>query len=454
MHFKLNAKFDTLQEWATTCFRECKEYCSFTTKGMDAIHKSVLADNHNEAFQEFDEMLDKANKAIEAKNGTIKHPYAEKIKVEPGAKICLIGDIHGALHSLLRNLLRLKALGYLNNNFSIPLNKNFYLIFLGDYIDRGAYGVEVIYTLLKLKSKNMDRVFLLRGNHEGQRISKSYGFTNELNKKFDRDNVTNFNKFCNLLPITLFVGSGDDWIQCCHGGIDKDYKDETLINTISDFIKGENNITQLSKDYTGFTWTDFLPENITEGKVKVNRHTKRFCTDLVATRDFLNKYKLKTICRGHQHSSYGLKIGGETHWKDKHKLIKKVKDLNGFLIKDIDYPVITFSTASADLIQLPYDCFGMITVGNNWNEWRLLPYEFSLNNSKRNNSYVKITGFNQPLTNLKDPINFEFTDVAADIIAPESIFFDDVLPYECIGYEGIGIVIVENQMTKTDTLTT
>lgn len=436
IQLRLNAKFDTLQEWTTACFKECKEYCSSTSRGIETVHKSVLANEHNEAFQEFDEMLDKVNKKIEAKNGIVKHPYAEKVNVAPGAKICLIGDIHGALHSLLRNLLRLKALGYLNNNFSIPSDKNFYLIFLGDYIDRGAYGVEVIYTLLKLKSNNMDRVFLLRGNHEGQRIGKSYGFTNEQKKKFCRNNIMNFDKFCDLLPITLFVGSGDDWIQCCHGGIDKDYKDEKLISTISNFIKDQNNIIQLPKNYTGFTWTDFLPKNSTKGQVKANRRTKRFRADLAATNDFLNKYKLRVICRGHQHNRYGIKIGGETHWKDKQKLVKKAKNLNGFLINDLDYPVVTFSAASADLVQLPYDCFGIITVGNHWNEWRLLPYEFFLDNSKRNNSYTRITGFNRTPTNLEDPIKFEFTGAAADIIAPKSIFIDDALSYKSVEYNG------------------
>ena len=41
--------------------------------------------------------------------------------------------------------------------------KKFYMVFLGDYLDRGHYGMEVVYTLLRLKFENWDRVFLLKG---------------------------------------------------------------------------------------------------------------------------------------------------------------------------------------------------------------------------------------------------------------------------------------------------
>ncbi len=68
--------------------------------------------------------------------------------------IFVIGDIHG----------RAKKLEALLEKIPLDLQKD-YLIFLGDYIDRGRESKKVVDILWELKYKS-PRVFFLRGNHE------------------------------------------------------------------------------------------------------------------------------------------------------------------------------------------------------------------------------------------------------------------------------------------------
>src|SRR5437867_10421634 len=66
-----------------------------------------------------------------------------------------IGDIHGDLDQLFRILACLPA-----------LEKEDTLVFVGDYIDRGARSAEVIDFLRHLPKQTPAKIVTLRGNHE------------------------------------------------------------------------------------------------------------------------------------------------------------------------------------------------------------------------------------------------------------------------------------------------
>jgi len=87
------------------------------------------------------------------------------LELEAPLKIC--GDVHGQYSDLLR----------LFEYGGFPPEANY--LFLGDYVDRGKQGLEVICLLLAYKVKYPENFFLLRGNHECNSISRIYGFYEE-----------------------------------------------------------------------------------------------------------------------------------------------------------------------------------------------------------------------------------------------------------------------------------
>ncbi len=57
----------------------------------------------------------------------------------------------------------------------------------GDFVDRGAWGLEVLVFLAALKLAMPDRVMLLRGNHESSTCTQLYGFRTEVLRKYGQE---------------------------------------------------------------------------------------------------------------------------------------------------------------------------------------------------------------------------------------------------------------------------
>ncbi len=155
-------------------------------------------------------------------------PFAAKLVLTPESRVFLQGDLHGDVRSLLAVLGRLQERGWLDG-FTLT-DPNLHVIFLGDYTDRGLYGVEVIYTLLRLKLANPDRVHLVRGNHEDVNLVARYGFLAEGQAKYGAAfKAEKLLRVYDFLPVVLYLGSGTNFVQLCHGGMEPGFAPGALL---------------------------------------------------------------------------------------------------------------------------------------------------------------------------------------------------------------------------------
>ena len=79
-----------------------------------------------------------------------KEPNLLKLK-DP---VTVVGDIHGQYYDFVKML----------DVGGDPENTKY--LFLGDYVDRGSFSVEVVLLVYSIKLNYPKSVFLLRGNHE------------------------------------------------------------------------------------------------------------------------------------------------------------------------------------------------------------------------------------------------------------------------------------------------
>ena len=215
----------------------------------------------------------------------LKEILCEESNVQPvDAPVIVCGDIHGQFYDLLN---------IFDKGGQIP-NKKY--LFLGDYVDRGYNSVETLEYLLCLKLKYQGKITLLRGNHESRQICFTYGFYEEITKKYGNANPWRyFNDVFDYLPIAAII---EGKIFCVHGGLSPKI-------TYIDQIRLINRLQEIPHEgaFCDLMWSD--PDEIDNWQFSSRGAGYLFGSKVVDEFNHINDITL--ICRAHQLVNEGYK---------------------------------------------------------------------------------------------------------------------------------------------------
>lgn len=165
-------------------------------------------------------------------------PSLVEVQVPAGACLHIVGDIHGQLAELLTVL----------QICGIPKESKNFILFNGDFVDRGPRSVEVMLVLLSLLLGFPGCVFLNRGNHETRSLNKAYGFENEVLSKYSAEVFEAFQEVFLQLPLAHVVNGR---VLVIHGGLP--HRDGVLLRDIAAIDRRASEPRGLARD---LLWSD------------------------------------------------------------------------------------------------------------------------------------------------------------------------------------------------------
>lgn len=205
----------------------------------------------------------------------------EKNVVRIDRKCYIIGDTHGQYYDLISLL----------EDFDPSRNT---LLFLGDYVDRGLFSIEVYLYLLLLKIHFPDNIFILRGNHESKEMTAFFTFKVECGKKYGPEIYPRFLKSFSSLPLAAIVQGR---AFCCHGGLSPH---ATKVRQIEELMR----FTEVG--YRGvmcdLLWSDpsYDFNSASSGWAFNSKRKCSYCYNKNHVLEFFSKNKLSILFRAHE----------------------------------------------------------------------------------------------------------------------------------------------------------
>jgi hypothetical protein len=155
----------------------------------------------------FKYILEKVTTARKQKGWT--GDFIQKIEIKNSSKVVVFGATQGAFHSLVRYLEELKELDIIDEKLTIQ-NPDYYLIFLGNVVNRSPYTLEIFSIVLRLLEQNPENVIYLKGTNEFPNYWRQHTLRRELELRVSplasspTQMEQEIDNFFNTLPITLY----------------------------------------------------------------------------------------------------------------------------------------------------------------------------------------------------------------------------------------------------------
>ncbi|KAK0395218.1 hypothetical protein QR680_001179 [Steinernema hermaphroditum] len=192
--------------------------------------------------------------------------------------ITICGDIHGQFFDLLKLL---EASGE---------PPHVQLLFLGDYVDRGKFSLETITLLFCLFVRYPSHVTLLRGNHETRRVSHTYGFYQEVERKYG--GLAVWRDCCEAFDLMPFAALIDDRVLAIHGGLSPEVRTVDMMHELRRDMEVPN-----GGALCDLLWSD--PDESIDGWGLSTRGAG-FLFGKTPVDNFVEENSIDLICRSHQ----------------------------------------------------------------------------------------------------------------------------------------------------------
>jgi len=172
----------------------------------------------------------------------------EKNCVELKGDWVVIGDLHGQLYDLFT----------IFEKYGLPPKRKY--LFVGDYVDRGGFGCEIVLLLSLLKLSYPSHLVLLRGNHECEKLSKHFNFQLEATNKYNNKCFSLFAEWFKCLPLGSSLKTEKGEIFFVHGGPPSTVHDTEELQKVDRFIE-----PPMEGVVSDCLWSDPLGDDTAEG---------------------------------------------------------------------------------------------------------------------------------------------------------------------------------------------